>query len=78
MKIYGRTRTKNYLQSCCRGEQSQPSNHYYYHYKISFNLFELFRISEEIDLPQLKIIHKTLDIGEKLFIEKFLELETRI
>lgn len=50
----------------------------YYLYKISFNSLELFRISEEIDLPQLKQIHKNLDIGERLFIEKFLELETRI
>lgn len=44
----------------------------------SFSFFPFHRISDELDLAPLETFHKTLDFGERLFIEKFLAMEISI
>lgn len=42
------------------------------------NWLSFFRISEELDMAPVERFHKTLDFGERMFIEKFIALEIGI
>lgn len=37
-----------------------------------------FRISDELNIAPVETFYKSMDFGEKVFIEKFLALETSI
>lgn len=49
-------------------------------YKLNAAVIVVFayRISEELQLVPVERIHKNVDFGEQIFIEKFLALETSI
>lgn len=56
-------------ENCCQYQFPLIQMHFAYIY---------YRLSEELDDEPIETFHKSLDLGERLFIEKFLALETSI